>query len=232
MRFAMVAALALVIVAGAVGQVDPAFNDTRLKVPSAELHLFFQKQPVVVDGVVMVPLPAVERWLKTVVQRSDDDSKLVIAYYGETATPVNIQMWMGEKRAIIGRLEVTLDAAPQRIHGTIYVPLRFVAEAVGVWVDAIDRRIRLKKPDLDWECWLAIPPHHKSLEGKMVALAVAREPDKLKRVESVSLSADTMSGQVLIAEPPGDGDKPVRYLTTYRRDATGWHFVRQMPWPG
>jgi hypothetical protein len=226
MRSAIAALLVLSSVATAEAQVDPAFNDTRLKVPSAELHLFFARQPVVVDGVVLVPLAAVERWLKTTAEEQTDGS-LLITYYGQTRTAVRIQMWPGQKRGVIGRAEVPLDAAPQRIDDVMYVPLRFVAEAVGVWVDAIDHRIRLKKPDLNWECWLAIPPHPKSLQGKLVALAVARQGEKLKRVQSVSLSEDTMSGQVLIAEP--NGDKPVKHLLTYRRDGTGWHFLGQVP---
>jgi hypothetical protein len=232
MRLALMVALALLLVSVAHAQVDPAFNDTRLKVPSAELQLFFQQQPVVVDGAVMVPLPAVERWLKTVVQRSDDDGKLIIKYYGETATPVNIEMRIGEKQAVLGRMEVTLDAAPRKIGETVYLPLRFIAEAVGVWVDAFHHEIRLKKPDLDWECWFAVPPHPKSLQGKLVALAVARGPGKLKRVQNVWLSADTNMGQVVIAEPPSAGGDPVKTLLTYQRDATGWHFLSQMPWPG
>lgn len=228
MRLAMGAVLIVLPIASVVGQVDPAFDDTRLKVPSAELHLFFQKQPVVVGGVLMVPLRAVERWLKTTAD-GHYGNQFSFAYYGETKTPVTIRMWVGDKRAVLGRMEVPLDAAPQWTDSGLCLPLRFIAEAVGVWVDAIDHRVRLKKPDLNWECWLAIPPHPKSLEGKMVALAVAREPDTLKRVENVSLSADTNSGQVLIAQPPAGGDRPVRHVLTYRRDATGWHFVSQVP---
>lgn len=226
MRSAIAALLVLSGIAAAEAQVDPAFNDTRLKVPSAELHLFFQRQPVVVDGVIMVPLAAVERWLKTTAEQQADGS-LLIAYFGETRTAVRIQMWPGQKRGVIGRAEVPLDASPQRIDDVMYVPLRFVAEAVGVWVDSIDHRIRLRKPDLDWECWLAIPPHPKSLQGKLVALAVARQPGELKRVESVSLSGDAMSGQVLIAEP--NGDRTAKHVLTYRRDASGWHFLARAP---
>ena len=229
MRLAMVVVLTVLPITSVVGQVDPAFNDTRLKVPSAELHLFFQKQPVVVEGVVMVPLPAVERWLKATAQRTEGGNEFLFAYYGETPTPISMQVWIGQKRAVLGRMEVPLDAAPQKIDGEVYLPLRFIAEAVGVWVDAMDHKIRLKKPDLNWECWLAIPPHPKSLEGKMVALAVARQPDTLKRVENVSLSADTNSGQVLIAQPPSGGDRPVRHVLTYRRDRTGWHFASEAP---
>lgn len=228
MRLAMVAVSIVLPIAGVVGQVDPAFDDTRLKVPSAELHLFFQKQPAVVEGVLMVPLRAIERWLKTTAD-GHSGNQFSFAYYGETKTPIAIRMWVGEKRAVLGRMEVPLDAAPQTIKSELYLPLRFIAEAVGIWVDALDHKIRLKKPDLNWECWLAIPPHPQSLEGKMVALAVAREPDTLKRVENVGLSADTNSGQVVIAQPPSGGDRPVRYVLTYRRDATGWHFVSQAP---
>jgi hypothetical protein len=120
-----------------------------------------------------------------------------------------------------------LDAAPREIDEVVYVPLRFVAEAVGVWVDAVDHRIRLKKPDLNWECWLAVPPHPMSLEGKLLALAIARYPQARQRVENVWLSADTISGQTIIAQPAPDGATPLRHVLAFRRDRTGWHFVSQ-----
>lgn len=229
MRLASVAGLSLLVAASAAGQVDLAFDGEQLKVPSPELHLFFARQPVVVDGAIMVPLSAIEGWLKTAVQRSEGGNRLAIRYYGQTATAIDMQMWIGRKQAVLGRLTVPLDAAPLYGGSKVYVPLRFIAEAVGVWVDAIDHRVRLKKPDLNWECWLAIPPHPKSLEGKMLALALARKPDSRKRVEDVRLSADTMAGQVLLAEPPDDSGKPVRTVLTFRRDRSGWHFASGAP---
>ena len=207
---------------------QPNLDDAgpQLKVPSAETDLFFAKQPQVGDGSVFVPLAAVERWLKTKVE-GNRKGEFHIAYYGETRVPVDLTLWVGERRARISRAEVPLDHAPKVIDEETYVPLKFIAEAVGVWVEHVGRHIRLRKPDLDWECWLAIPPHALSLEGKMTALAVARRPEKLKRVENVALSPDTMSGHVVIAEPSEDGKTVVRYAVHYTRDKTGWHFASE-----
>jgi hypothetical protein len=221
------AAFALLAAAPALwGQPDLSVSGPRLKVPSAETHLFFKRQPVVVEGQVVAPLDSVERWLNTKVQ-GDRRGEFSISYYGETPTAVSLRMWVGQKRAMVAAAEVPLDVAPQVIGDETFVPLRFIAEAVGVWVEPYGRTIRLRKPDEGWECYLAIPPSPATLEGKMLALAIARSPDALKRVEVVSLAPDTMSGVVGLAEPADTAAGVRRYSLRYTRDRTGWHFASE-----
>jgi hypothetical protein len=130
---------------------------------------------------------------------------------------------------MVAQAEVPLDHPPQVIGDETFVPLGFVAEAIGVWVEPYGHTVRLRKPDEDWVCHLAIPPHPLSLEGKMVALAVARRPEVPKRVEVVALSPDTMSGYVSLAEPADDEAGVRRYTARYARDRTGWHFTVEGP---
>ncbi len=221
--------LLLILATTGAGLAQPGLLDDLgplLRVPSAETGLSFHDQPIISEGKILAPQAAIDRWLNVSAQKLGGN-ELTYSYTGGTATPIEIHMWVDEKRARIARAEVPLEIAPRIIEGKLYLPLKFMADAVGVWVEHHGRQIHLRKPDLDWACWLAIPPHPKSLEGKMTALAVARRPEKPKRVESVALSTDTMSGQVLIAEPSADGKSAVRYVATYQRDRTGWHFVAQ-----
>jgi hypothetical protein len=207
-------------------QPDLSVSGPRLKVPSAETHLFFKQQPAVVDGLVMAPLDSIERWLNTKVQ-GNRRGEFSITYYGETPTAISLKMWVGQKRAMVAAAEVPLDIAPQVIGEETFVPLRFIAEAVGVWVEPYGHTIRLRKPDEGWECYLAIPPSPSSLEGKMLALAIARAPDTLKRVEVLSLAPDTMSSVVSLAEPADTPEGVRRYSLRYTRDRTGWHFASE-----
>jgi hypothetical protein len=190
-------------------------------VPSAELHLFFTKQPIAPEGTVLVPLDAIEKWLLTQATRTGDEIR--ITRYGETQSAIDLRLKIGSSTGLRNGAEVALGAAPRVIDKVTYVPLRFIAEAVGVWVESEGHRIHLQKPDLNWECWLAIPPDPRSLEGKMVALAVAQKPDNPKRVELIDLSADTMSGTVVVAQPGDSPDKVLRQRLAFSRDKTGWH---------
>jgi len=224
----VVCLLTVLVAATVVAQQDPDESGPRLKVPAADTHLFFTTQPVVVEGSVFVPLAAIERWLNTRVQ-GDPRGEFSISYYGETPTAVSLKMWVGQKRAMVAQAEVPLDHPPQVIGEETFVPLKFIAEAVGVWVEPYDHMLRLRKPDEGWICYLALPPHPKSLEGKMLALALARRPGTPKRVEQLGLSADTMSGYASIAEPADNEAGILRYTVRYTRDRTGWHFASEGP---
>lgn len=210
------------------GQPDLIPAGPRLAVPSAEAHLFFRQQPVVVEGKVLVPLSAIERWLHTTVE-GNRRAEFRLVYYGGTPYPVSLTMWVGQKRAVVARAEVPLDVAPQVIGGETFVPLRFVAEAIGIWVEPVGRTIRLRKPDKGWVCYLAIPPHPKSLEGKMVTTALARYPHLSTRVEIIELSPDTRSGVVSLAILGERGFGVRRVSVRCVRDRTGWHFASTGP---
>lgn len=208
------------------GQLNLTSGGPRLAVPSAEAHLFFRPQPVVLEGKVLVPLTAIERWLHTTV-KGDRRRQFSLVYHGGSPYPVQLTMWVGQKRAVVARAEVPLDVAPAVIGAETFVPLRFVAEAIGVWVEPVGHMIRLRKPDEGWVCYLAIPPHPESLEGKLVAAALARRPGP-SRVEVIKLSADTRSGVVSLATV--DGRAGVKRLSLrFTRDRTGWHFASQGP---
>jgi len=227
-RTVPVCVLAVLVCATVLAQPDPGSPGPRLKVPAPDAHLFFAPQPVVVEGSLYVPLTSIERWLNTKVQ-GDRSGEFSITYYGETPQGVSLTFWVGQNRARVAQAEVPLDTPPQIIGEETFVPLLFMAEAVGVWVEPYDHTVRLRKPDEEWVCHLAIPPHPLSLEGKMLALAIARRPELPKRVEVIALSGDTMSGYASLAEPADNEAGFRRYTAQYKRDRTGWHFVAEGP---
>ena len=160
-------------------------------VPSADRNLFFLRQPAAPDGVTLLPLDAVERWLNTKATVTGDEITLS-DYGGESHTALGLRLTIGSKTGFVNRKEIELPAAPRLIEGAVYVPLRVIADAVGVWVEPVDHRVHLRKPDLNWECWLAGPRDPRSLEGKMVALALGPKLTTPARIEDVGLSADTL----------------------------------------
>jgi hypothetical protein len=62
--------------------------------------------------------------------RYDEQTKTVTAIRGQT----NITLPVGGRRALVGDRAVTLDAPAQISNGSVLVPLRFVAEALGAQV--------------------------------------------------------------------------------------------------
>jgi hypothetical protein len=210
----------------ALAQPDGDTPGPRLKVPAPDAHLFFSPQPVVIEGSLFVPLTSIEQWWNTKVE-GDRSGEFSIVYYGESAHAVLLTLWVGEKRARVAQAEVPLDDPPQLVGEETFVPLLFLAEAVGVWVEPYDHTIRLRKPDEGWQCNIQIPPHPLSLEGKMLALALARRPELPKRVEVIGLSGDTMSGWASLAEPADNEAGFRRYTAHYKRDRAGWHFVAE-----
>ena len=96
-----------------------------------------------------------------VVQEETNRSYVPIRYVGETfgynvdwnpttkkvkiAQESNyLELTLGSNKAIVNEVEKTLDVAPLNIAGSLYVPLRFVAEQFGTNVNAISNQIGLK----------------------------------------------------------------------------------------
>lgn len=128
-------------------------------------ELLFDVQPVTLEGRTMVPLRPIFEWLGARVEY--DDSGRIAAYRSETATAPSVELWVGSTQAKVGEAPYQLDVAPQLIHGRCFVPLRFVAESFGVWVEAQGRRMKLSLPQEGIEAVMAIPPHPQSHLGKI-----------------------------------------------------------------
>ena len=86
--------------------------------------------PVRSSGRVMVPMRGIFQWLGAKVAWNEK-TRTVAASKGLRRLEVKV----GSLRAKVGGKPVSLDAPPQMISGTVYVPLRFVGQALGVKVD-------------------------------------------------------------------------------------------------
>jgi hypothetical protein len=85
--------------------------------------------PIIREGRVLVPMRALFEKLGADV-RFDGVARTVLAYRGES----RVKMEIGRPVALINQRQVTLEQPPLLEGGTVMVPLRFVAEAMGAEV--------------------------------------------------------------------------------------------------
>jgi len=134
--------------------------------PAAGQELLFDAQPVTLEGHVLVPLRALFEWAGGTVQF---EAGHLTAGGGTGAT--RLELWVNKTQARLGNADVQLAVAPTIVDGRVMVPLRFCAEAFGVWVKAEGRQIELSLPQLERTAVMAIPPAPQSLLGKMWRVA-------------------------------------------------------------
>jgi hypothetical protein len=130
----------------------------------AARELLFDVQPVTLDGRTLVPLRPIFEWLGASVTYEEGHIR---AWRSEDAKVPQVELWIGSTQARIAEADYTLDVAPQLIDGRAFVPLRFVAESFGVWVDPQGSQMLLRLPQEEREAVMAIPPHPQALQGKI-----------------------------------------------------------------
>jgi len=86
--------------------------------------------PVRSSGRVLVPMRGIFQWLGAKV-KWNEKARSVSASSGSRSLEVAV----GSRRAKVGGKSVSLDAPPQMIGGRVYVPLRFVGQALGVKIE-------------------------------------------------------------------------------------------------
>jgi plastocyanin len=89
----------------------------------------YAQSPQLVEGHVMVPMRAIFQSLGATV-RWDSHTRQVLAQKGDT----EVGLIVGSPIATVGARRVILDVPPQMSHDTVFVPLRFVGEALGAQV--------------------------------------------------------------------------------------------------
>lgn len=130
----------------------------------ASRELVFDVQPVTLDGRTLVPLRPIFEWLGARVSYEEGHIR---AWRSEESKVPQVELWIGSTQAKIAEACYVLDVAPQLINGRAFVPLRFVAEAFGVWVDPQGSQMLLRLPQEEREAVMAIPPHPQTLQGKI-----------------------------------------------------------------
>ncbi|MFW5867211.1 MAG: stalk domain-containing protein [Armatimonadota bacterium] len=133
-------------------------------VAGAARELVFDVQPVTLEGRTLVPLRPIFEWLGARVTYEGGHIK---AWRSEEAKVPQVELWIGSTEAKVAEARYTVDVAPQLIDGRCFVPLRFVAESFGVWVDPQGSQMLLRMPQEEREAAMAIPPHPQTLQGKI-----------------------------------------------------------------
>jgi len=125
--------------------------------------LFFDVLPRTIDGRVMVPLRAVFEWVGA---RVDYEGGRIAAYDSVGQMP-RVVLEIGRTEAELSGQPYQIDVPPLVIEGRTFVPLRFVAESFGVWVDARGRTVTLQMPQYNLKADMAIPPAEGSHQAKI-----------------------------------------------------------------
>lgn len=126
--------------------------------------LFFDVLPTVADSSALVQLRPTCRWLNANV---DVDGHVITITKPPT---LHLRLTVGSRNAKIAESDFVLSVAPVLVRGHLMVPLRFVAEGFGAWVDFSGRQIKLSVPQEQQAVVIATPPHPQSHIGKMYAV--------------------------------------------------------------
>ncbi|WP_282937489.1 stalk domain-containing protein [Paenibacillus sp. RC67] len=100
-------------------------------------HLAENKTGYIQDGITMVPFRVLLNRMNAEYTWNSDDSSLQI-----TRGTLKVNLKLGNDWAEVNGKAVTMDTVPQIVNGRMYVPLRFVAEALGAqvkWDDSLYR---------------------------------------------------------------------------------------------
>ncbi|MFP3902948.1 MAG: copper amine oxidase N-terminal domain-containing protein [Armatimonadota bacterium] len=125
--------------------------------------LFFDVLPVTRQGHVLVPMRAIFEWIGAKVEY---DAGTVKAYEFHSMVP-RVELTIGDRAARLSGEPYELAVAPEVIGGRTFVPMRFSAEAYGVWVDVEGRTITMQYPQANVKAEMAIPPSPQSHLAKM-----------------------------------------------------------------
>ncbi len=126
--------------------------------------LFFDVQPVTLEGRCLVPIRPIFEWLGAKVVYEGGHIK---AFHARESAVPQVELWLGSTEARISGARYELDVAPQTIEGRTFVPLRFVAESFGVWVQAKGPQMVLSIPQENRSAVMAIPPDPRAHLGKI-----------------------------------------------------------------
>ncbi|MGO4546552.1 stalk domain-containing protein [Paenibacillus sp. 2TAB23] len=90
----------------------------------------FTVAPQTINGRTLVPYRTIAETLGGAVKYDEKAKKATI-----TKGSQKVELTLGSKTAKINGASVALDAAPANVKGSVLVPLRFVGESLGVWVN-------------------------------------------------------------------------------------------------
>ena len=186
--------------------------------------LCFGALPVTMQGRVTAPLRAVFEWLGA---RVEYRAGRIVAYDAGSSVP-RVTLTIGQIDAEVSGEPYRLDVPPVEVGGRTFVPLRFVAESFGVWVDAEGRSVTLQMPQFNLKAKMAVPPAENSHLAK-IWIQIARwyglggaQPRALIRItdNTLDLGAGRATVEAVSAWADGRYTRD-RFSLVLQRD--GWH---------
>ncbi|WP_334073576.1 MULTISPECIES: copper amine oxidase N-terminal domain-containing protein [Paenibacillus] len=127
-RLRVVLCLLAVVAACSMGHTSGAAGEISLNVNGEKLAEF---KPVIVDGSTFVPIRAVSL---LPVFKLDWDKKTKTVSVTNTSSKEVLKLTLNKNLAYKGNHKLKIDAPPRNIHGSIYVPLRFIGESLDAHV--------------------------------------------------------------------------------------------------
>ncbi|AVX40812.1 Copper amine oxidase N-terminal domain-containing protein (plasmid) [Carboxydocella thermautotrophica] len=109
-------------------------NNSAIKVIVNGKTINFDSEPIIKNGRTLVPVRAIFEALGATVTW-DPESRMVTGNRGD----IIIKLVIGQKKAYINDIEISLDVEPQIIKGRTLVPLRFISEALNCQVQWDER---------------------------------------------------------------------------------------------
>jgi hypothetical protein len=125
--------------------------------------LFFDVPPITREGRLLVPLRPIFEWVGGRVEYRNGE----ITAYSEDSTHPAVELVIGSREARLNGRPYNVEVAPEVINGRTFVPLRFVAESFGVWVESEGRIVTLKIPQEEREAQMAVAPDPGSHQEKI-----------------------------------------------------------------
>jgi hypothetical protein len=162
--------------------------------------------PMETKGAVLVPLRGVFQALNATV-RYDSPSKTIFAQKGAAS----VVLPLGALTATVNGQPQTLSQPAQTVNGTTLVPLRFVAQSLGSYVqwhaDSSTVEIRTREPHL---ASLPPPPGQGPVNGQVTGVYADTVPQTITvRVNGENTSAPLGAETILERAEPGQPPAPM-----------------------
>ncbi|NOU93625.1 hypothetical protein GC093_10380 [Paenibacillus sp. LMG 31456] len=125
----------LLLLSKVAAEMKQAYSDSMQIFPvenviSPDLLILFEAPPAMINGKAFLPIRPVSEAFGAVVIYDEDDRTVTISHEGAT-----IVCKIDSTTAYVDGEAVSLDTAPALIAGRTYVPLRFIAETIGLDVE-------------------------------------------------------------------------------------------------
>lgn len=156
--------------------------------------------PVEANGSVLVPLRGVFEAMGAGVNY-DSASHTITATKGS----VNVVLPLGAQTAFVNGVSHTLSQPAQVVRGTTLVPLRFVAEALGGYVNWISasQTVEIKTQDQHLAS-LPPPPGNNSVVGQVTGIYPDNVPPRITvRVNGVDTALPLSDNAIILRSAPG-----------------------------